>query len=304
MSPNAHPIVLAALLSLATTLTPNVAPCQDPPAPAPSPAEIERGRELRALDAAAADMAAGKAARAEMLLQSVVERAPDLEVAWYQLAIARMLQGKADGAITAVDAALARRADFPEARILWIELSVEREPDKCREFATELLKHKDVASLRRPLLPHLIALRMLDQAEEALKELRTEAPKDVDLLKLQANLQIEGGKPEAAAASLEEMLAIEPKDPHSLNTLAKLYEATGATDKVLPTWERLVAVNPSNVAARQRVIEMLSEREPASPKLDEHRKLMRYYQRRGEGAAADDKGDKKAPPAAPPKGGR
>jgi hypothetical protein len=31
---------------------------------------------------------------------------------------------------------------------------------------------------------------------------------------------------------------------------------------------------------------------------------MRYYQRRGEGAAADDKGDKTAPPAAPPKGGR
>jgi hypothetical protein len=44
MSPHAHPIILAALLSLATTLTPNVAPCQDPPAPAPSPAEIARGR--------------------------------------------------------------------------------------------------------------------------------------------------------------------------------------------------------------------------------------------------------------------
>lgn len=270
----------------------------------PKPAELERRRELKSLDEATAELSAGKPARAEQMLQSVVERAPDLEVAWYQLAVARTLQGKSAAALVAVDTALTKRPDFPEARVLWIELSIEREPDKCREYATELLKHKDVANLRRPLLPHLIALRMFDEAVETLKGLRAEAPKDLDLLKLQANLQIESGKPEAAAESLEELLTIEPKDPLSLNTLARLYEATGATEKILPTWERLVAVNPSNVAARQRVIDMISEREPSSPKLDEHRKLLRHYQRRGDGATAADKNDKKAPPAAPPKGAR
>lgn len=302
MTPHVQSILLTALLSLATAAPTTIAQDQDPPKP--TPAELQRRREMRELEQAAADLGAGKPERAEMMLMSVLDRAPDMEVAWYQLAIARQLQGKSDTALAAVNTALSKKADFPEARILWIELSIEREPDGCREHAQELLKHKNAAELRRPLLPHLITLQMFESAEEAIKELRTEAPKDIDLLKLQARCQIESGKPEKAAESLEEMLVIEPKDPLSLQTLAKLYEATGATEKILPTWERLVAVNPSNVAARQRVIDMISEREPSSPKLDEHRKLLRHYQRRGDGATAADKNDKKAPPAAPPKGAR
>lgn len=300
MSPHVQHLISLALLSIVTAVTPTVSPTQGPPAPK----EIERGRELRALDEAANALAAGKPERAELLLQSVVDRAPDLEVAWYQLGVARLLQGKSEAALAAVDKALACKADFPEARILWIELSVEREPDRCREFVRELLKHAQAPALRRPLLPHMITLRMFEESEDALKGLREEAPKDVELLELLSRCQIEAGKPEAAAKTLEEKLAIEPKDPLSLQTLATLYEVSGAGDKVLPTLERLVEVNPSNVAARKRVIEMLTKLDPASPKLTEHRRLVRHYQRRSGDESGAPTDDKKTPPPAPPKGGR
>lgn len=302
MNPTYRQLLLPVLLSLAVVGTPTAAATQGPPE---SPG-LHRSRDLTALDEACRVLAAGKAELAEQILTALVGRSPDLETGWYQLALARFAQGKAEAALAAVDTALAKKANFPEARILWIELSIEREPDRCRDFVRDLLKHDDVATMRRPLLPHMIALQMLEEAEDVLKVLRAEAPRDVELLKLQARLQIDNGKPKEASTSIEELLVIEPRDPFSLTTLAKLYEITGETEKVLPTYERLVAVNPSNVAARQRVIEMLAAQDAASPKLEEHRRLLRYYQRNGnagKGAGPAPAGEK-APPASPPKGGR
>lgn len=265
----------------------------------PEPARLARARELAALDQALGELSAGRAERAEQLLQSLLARAPDLETAWYQLGVARQVQGNVDGALAAVDTALARKADFVEAKLLWIELSATKEPERCREAVDLLLRRPDAARLRRPLVPLLVTLRMYDQAAEALQALRSEAPRDVDLLQLQARCLIESGKPSAAAAALEELLTIEPRDPPSLASLARLYEVSGAHDKVLPTLERLLAVNPSNLAVRQRVVELRTAIAPQSPELEEHHRLLRHYRSVGREGGAKAGGNARPEPRQP-----
>jgi tetratricopeptide (TPR) repeat protein len=171
-----------------------------------------------------------------------------------------------------------------EPQLLIAEVRVKTAPAQARELVTKLLARADIEPHRPQLLPLLVALRMNEEAAPVLASLREQNPQNVELLRLQSAVELDGGEPAKAAATLESMLGIEPRDPLALENLTRIYEVLGDRGKTQNALTRLLDVNPSNQAARRSIVRMLSEDGADEAALAKHRTLLAFYEKRAEAA--------------------
>jgi tetratricopeptide (TPR) repeat protein len=150
--------------------------------------------------------------------------------------------GRLEDAIAALDAALVRRARYPEAlaekaRIVWAATGEVEQA--AAVYGADPAHTLTVAELYRSAGESGRAMGLVETASRA-------APGDAGLLQMLAGLALDLSDDVRAAAAAAEALRLAPDDPNSMLAFAVSALADGRSDEALAQARRLAALDPLN----------------------------------------------------------
>lgn len=237
-----------------------------------------RGDAYKDLALAARLISSKEFDRAERILADLVKDIPKSAAAWYQLALARQLQGKTKAAIEPVKKSLAIKKDDPNALLLGAELLAATDKTKAKTWALKaggLIKDKP-AQLKK-VIDLLIKMRDVKSALPLLKKAQKDDPTNTDLLDMRARLALAAAKPKEAAVAYRQIVKLRPKDPMPAESLAFVLLAAEKRPDAVKAFRHLLKLNPSNLKARRTMIDLMFELKYSTKEIEGQKKYLEYY---------------------------
>ena len=208
------------------------------------PGEVSLVGELVGLQETQHDYAGARAT----LVDALKNQPGNLDFMRLQLGNELVSGGQA-AAQQVIEAASANESTRPQSLILRADLALANgNTTEAAEMYAGLLRQTPSLALALKTATTYIQAGNPTEASATLSAWLAQSPKDLDALRLQANLQLGLDKNDAAIATLELLSALQPDDADTMNNLAWLYALKGDR-RALPLARRAFVLRPSAQSA-------------------------------------------------------
>ena len=189
----------------------------------------------------------GRLEEAMALCRQVIEKRPDMEMAWLYLATSMIRAGRAEAAIVVLRAAITRKITSVDIRRqLGLSLLYSGKLEEGITALEELTREvPDVVALNNLALAQ-IQLERADAAFAALAKAREQDPEDAGTFENLAFVNLEVGRLAAAEEAARQAIALDPKRIGAFNNLGLALYHQGRAREAVDTWQKASLLDPPN----------------------------------------------------------